>query len=90
MATRLYDFKKSMAKTTFKLTVADAAAIMGKLGGLKGGKARAASLTPEQRSKIARLGAMALNKKLSSKQRSANARNAVLARWKKKRKKSVQ
>ena len=31
-----------------------AAVMLGKLGGLKGGKARAASLTPERRSEIAK------------------------------------
>lgn len=34
-----------------------AAVALGKLGGLKGGKARAAKLTPEQRSEIAKKGA---------------------------------
>jgi len=33
-----------------------AAVALGRLGGLKGGKARAAKLTPEQRSEIARQG----------------------------------
>jgi len=32
----------------------EAAVALGRLGGLKGGKARAAKLTPEQRSEIAR------------------------------------
>jgi hypothetical protein len=32
----------------------EAAVSLGRLGGLKGGKARAASLTPEQRSEIAK------------------------------------
>ena len=36
-----------------------AAVALGKLGGLKGGKARAAKLTPEQRREIARKGARA-------------------------------
>ena len=43
------------------------AVALGKLGGSKGGKIRAAKLTSEQRSKI--------------------ARNAVIARWEKARKK---
>jgi len=34
-----------------------AAVALGRLGGLKGGKARAEKLTPEQRSKIARVAA---------------------------------
>jgi len=41
---------------------------LGRLGGLRGGKARADKLTPEQRSEI--------------------ARNAVLARWAKQKKKA--
>ena len=36
---------------------------LGRLGGLKGGKARAEKLTPEQRSEIARLAAKARWKK---------------------------
>ena len=34
-----------------------AAVVLGRLGGLKGGKARAAKLTPEQRKEIAKLAA---------------------------------
>jgi len=40
-----------------------AAVALGRLGGLKGGKARAEKLTPEQRSEIARLAAYARWKK---------------------------
>lgn len=36
-----------------------AAVALGRLGGLKGGKARAAKLTPEQRSEVARKAAKA-------------------------------
>lgn len=36
-----------------KKTISDAAAILGRLGGLKGGKARAAKLTAKRRRKIA-------------------------------------
>jgi len=46
------------------------AVALGKLGGSKGGKIRAAKLTPEERREI--------------------ARNAVLARWAKARKKAQQ
>jgi hypothetical protein len=42
------------------------AAALGKRGGLKGGPARAAMLTPEQRSEIARKGGLARAKKLST------------------------
>ena len=52
-----------------KPTKNPAAVALGRLGGLKGGKARAAKLTPEQRSE--------------------SARNAVLARWAKSRKKKL-
>jgi len=40
-----------------------AAVALGRLGGLKGGKARAEKLTPEQRSEIARIAAAARWKK---------------------------
>jgi hypothetical protein len=45
-----------MAKSTVKKN--SAAVSLGRLGGLKGGKARAAKLTPEQRSEIARKGGL--------------------------------
>ena len=41
-----------------KKTKNPAAVALGRLGGLKGGKARAAKLTPEQRSEIARKGGL--------------------------------
>jgi hypothetical protein len=62
-----------------------AAVALGRLGGLKGGKARAAKLSPERRSEIARNAVLTRMKSLSPKRRSAIARNAVLARWNKKR-----
>lgn len=43
-----------------------AAVILGRLGGLKGGKARAKSLTPRERSKIARRAAQIRWKKAGS------------------------
>jgi hypothetical protein len=46
-----------------------AAQSLGRLGGLKGGLARAVSLTPERRSEIARMGWLA-------KKRNADARKA--------------
>ena len=42
------------------------AVALGRMGGLKGGKARAAKLTPEERSEIARLAAQARRKKPDS------------------------
>ena len=43
-----------------------AAVALGRLGGLKGGKARAEKLTPRQRSEIAQIAAQARWKKTSS------------------------
>jgi len=62
-----------------------AAVALGRLGGLKGGKARAEKLSSERKSEIARNASMARMTKLSSKRRSAIARNAILARWSKKK-----
>ncbi len=42
----------------FRVRKNPAAVSLGRLGGLKGGKARAASLTPAQRAEIARKGGM--------------------------------
>lgn len=39
---------------------------MGKAGGLKGGPARAAALSPERRSEIARMGALARAAKIKA------------------------
>jgi hypothetical protein len=54
-----------------------AAVAMGKLGGA----ARAKSLTPTQRSEIARMGAMARAKKLSAAKLKQIAMLGVKARW---------
>jgi hypothetical protein len=62
-----------------------AAVALGKLGGLKGGKARAAKLSSKQKSEIARKGVSARMRKISPKRRSEIARNAVLTRWNKKK-----
>jgi hypothetical protein len=63
------------------------AVALGRLGASKGGKARAAALTPEERSEIAgkagKAGGTARAKKMSPKDRSDSARKASLARWKK-------
>ena len=50
----------------------------------RGGKARAAALTPEERAKISRKGSRARVKALTPEQRSRIARKAAKARWKKK------
>ena len=61
------------------------AVALGKLGGLKGGKARAKALTAEQRTDIATkagvVGGTARAKKMTQAQRSDSARKAALARW---------
>lgn len=46
----------------------DAARLIGRLGGMKGGRARAAKLSPERRSEIARVAASARWSRKSSKQ----------------------
>jgi hypothetical protein len=73
-------------KSTTKKQKNPAAVALGRLGGLKGGPATAAKLTPEQRSKIASNAAKARAQKLSAADRQRIARNAVLTRWRKKSK----
>lgn len=60
-----------------------AAVALGKLGGLKGGKARAAKLSPERRSEIARKASAARMTKISPQRRKEIARKAIRARWNK-------
>ena len=61
------------------------AVALGRLGGKKGGPARAAKLTPEQRRESAQKAGLASGKarmtSLTAKQRSAIGRKAALARW---------
>lgn len=59
-----------------------AAVALGRLGGQKGGKARAEALTPEERSEIASKAGRARLKHLSAKRRQEIARKAASARWK--------
>jgi hypothetical protein len=59
-----------------------AAVALGRLGGKKGGKARAAALTPEERVESARKAAKARGEQLSSRRRQEIARKAAAARWK--------
>jgi len=61
-----------------------AAVALGRRGGLKGGKARMALLSPEERSALGRKAIAARMAKLTKKERSALARKAVMARWGKK------
>jgi hypothetical protein len=64
-----------------------AAVALGKLGGKKGGTARMASMTPEERVEFARsggkVGGKARAEKLSAAQRREIAQNAIAARWNK-------
>jgi hypothetical protein len=62
-----------------------AAVALGRLGGLKGGKARAKKLSAKRKSEIARKAGLGRMKKLSSKRRSEIARNAIMARWSKRK-----
>jgi hypothetical protein len=63
------------------------AVALGRLGGSKGGNARAAALPPDVRTEIAvkagKAGGTARAKKMTKAQRSESARKAALARWKK-------
>jgi hypothetical protein len=65
------------------------AVALGRLGGKKGGPARAAKLSPEARTKSARKAGVASGKarmtSLTPKQRSTIARKAAAARWAKRR-----
>ena len=64
------------------------AVALGKLGGLKGGHARAAVLTTEEMQEIGRkgglIGGLARAASMTPKQRSAMASKAAAARWAKK------
>jgi hypothetical protein len=57
-----------------------AAKLFGRIGGLKGGRARTASMTAEERSESARNAALAGARKMTPAQRSARARKAAAAR----------
>jgi hypothetical protein len=57
------------------------AVALGKLGGAKGGRARAKALGPRRRREIAKLGAVARSGSLSASKRQRIARRAAQARW---------
>jgi hypothetical protein len=57
------------------------AVALGRLGGSKGGRARAAVLSPRRRQEIARAAAHARSRSLTRAERAAIARRAALARW---------
>ena len=61
--------------------VTEAAALLGSLGGKKGGKARAEALTESQRKKIAQKGGKARAKSMTPEERSEASRKAARARW---------
>jgi len=54
LAKHIVDIATGEAPDDTRTELQKAAAALGRKGGLKGGKARAASLTPEQRSEIAK------------------------------------
>jgi hypothetical protein len=62
-----------------------AAVILGRLGGLKGGKARAKRLSAERRSEIARKASSARMTKISAKRRKEISSKAIFARWNKRK-----
>lgn len=59
------------------------AVALGRMGGAKGGRARAAVLTPRRRAEIAKLAGAARADALTPEQRSESARRAARARWEK-------
>lgn len=64
LAKSIVDIATGEAENTQEASGKDPAAVaLGRKGGLKGGKARAAKMTPEERSEIARLAATARWKK---------------------------
>lgn len=64
-----------------KKVVSEAAAMLGRLGGLKGGRARAETLTTARRKEIAELGAKASNEGMTKAQRTARAKKAAATRY---------
>jgi hypothetical protein len=60
------------------------AVALGRLGGKKGGKARAAALTADERSESARHAAKARMEELTAEERKRLAKKAAAARWAKK------
>jgi hypothetical protein len=62
-------------------TLSDAETLLGRLGGQKGGKARAAALTEAKRQKIARKGGKTRAKNMTAAERSEAASKAARAPW---------
>ncbi len=73
-----------MAKKKAEPKKNPAAVALGKLGGAKGGPARAKALTKKRRSEIAASGAAARVKSLTKAERSEIAKKAAAKRWAKK------
>jgi hypothetical protein len=65
-------------------TVRKAAQVLSQLGASKGGKARARSMTAEERRESASKAGKARLKKISPERRKEIARKAIAARWKNK------
>jgi hypothetical protein len=61
------------------------AVALGRLGGMKGGKARAKKLSAKLRSEIAKKASSARMIKISAKRRKEIGRNAIMARWNKRK-----
>lgn len=70
-----------MAKKKSEPKKNPAAVELGRLGGLKGGRARAKALTKKRRSEIASEGAAARMKALTKAERSEIAKKAAQKRW---------
>jgi hypothetical protein len=62
-----------------------AAVALGRLGGLKGGKARAKKLSAKLRSEIAQKASTARMTKISAKRRKEIGLKAIMARWNKRK-----
>ena len=77
--------KNNMIRPVKKVRKNPAAVALGRLGGKKGGKARAEKLSAAQKSAIARKASAARMTKIPAKRRSEIGRNAIMARWRKRR-----
>jgi hypothetical protein len=77
MKMRLVMLDRSCYLRAVKNDISAAAKALGRLGGLKGGKARAAKLTPEQRTEIAKKAAAKRWSKTSSHSPQQDAPTAI-------------
>jgi hypothetical protein len=74
-----------MAQNSQQTKKNPAAVALGRLGGLKGGNARARKLSAERKSEIARIASSARMTTITPQRRSEIARNAILTRWRKRK-----